>query len=138
MNQHCVRYPNTMMQNMHCHIHALWNLSQEAAHQALQQRIRHTEVGRIKQLLEDTELRRQGHIFCLRKNQPTKCHWVCLTPDLYIDDVHCMRTKDYNLASAILHCLERPEKEFGKEYSTTTTRVRKEDIIQLENYLEKS
>ena len=43
--QHCVRYPDTMMQNMHCHIRALWNLSQEAAHQALQQRIRHTDVG---------------------------------------------------------------------------------------------
>ena len=72
MKQHCVRYPDTMMQNMYCHIRALWNLSQEVALQALQQKIRHSEVGRIKQLLEDTEPRRQGHIFCLRKSQPTK------------------------------------------------------------------
>ena len=100
--------------------------------------MRHSEVGQIKQLLKDTEPRWQGHIFCLRKSQPTKCHWVCLTPNLYIDDVHCMKTKDYNLASAILHCLERPEKDFGKEYSTTTTRVRKKDFIQLATYLEKS
>ena len=138
MNQHHVRYPDPMMQNMHCHIRALWNLFQEAADQALQQRIRHTEVCRIKQLLEDTKLRRQGHIFWPRKNQPTKCHWVCLTPNLYIDNVHCMRTKDYNLASAVLRCLERPEKELGKEYSTTTTRVQKEDFIQLATYLEQS
>ena len=90
MNQHCVRYPDPLMQTPHYHLRARWNLSQEAVYQALQQRIRHTEVGFIKQLLEDTELRRQGHIFCLRKNQPTKCHWVCLTPNLYIDDVHCV------------------------------------------------
>ena len=61
-----------------------------------------------------------------------------LTPNLYIDDVHCMRTKDYNLARAILCCLERPEKEFGKEYSTTTTRVQTDDFIQLATYLEHS
>ena len=74
MKQHCARSPEIMMQNMHCHIRALWNLSQEAAAQALQKNIRHSEFVRIKLLLEDTEPRRQGHIFCLRKSQPTKCH----------------------------------------------------------------
>ena len=123
VNQNCVRYPDPMIQNMHCHIRTLWDLSQEAAYQSLQQGIRYTEICCIKQVLEDTKPRWRGHIFYLRKTQPTKCHWVCLTPNLYIDDVHYMRTKDYNLARAILSCLERPEKEFGKEYSTTTTRV---------------
>ena len=74
MNQYCVRYPDPIMQNMHCHIRALWNLSQEAAYQALQQGMRQTEICRIKQVLEDTEPRRRGHIFCLRKTQPTECH----------------------------------------------------------------
>ena len=115
MRQYCVRYPDPMMQNMHCHIRALWNLSQEAAYQALQQGIRHTEICRIKQLLEDTKPRSRGQVFCLRKTQPKEYHWVCLTPDRYIDDLHCMRTKDYNLARAILICLQRPEKEFGKD-----------------------
>ena len=88
MNQHCVRYPDTMKQNMHYHIRALWNLSQEAARQALQQRIRHTEVSQIKQLLEDTELRRQGHIFCLRK-KPTHQMPLGLS---YTQSVHRRRT----------------------------------------------
>ena len=42
MNHHCVRYLDPMMQNIHCHIRALGNLSQEAAYQALQQGIKHT------------------------------------------------------------------------------------------------
>ena len=113
------------MQNIHCHIRALWNLSQEAATVALQKKIRHSEGIPIKLLLEDTAPRQQGHIFCLRKSQPTNCHWVCLKPNLYIDDVHCMKIKDYHLAVAILRCLEHSEKEFGKEYSTTTTRVKR-------------
>ena len=46
-----------------------------------------------------------------------------------------MRTKDYNLARAILRCLKRPKKEFGKEYSTTTTRVQKEGFTQLATYI---
>ena len=41
-----------------------------------------------------------------------------------------MQTKDYILARAILKCLERPEKEFGKEYSTTSTRVQTADFVQ--------
>ena len=130
MKEHCARYPETMMQNMHCHIRALWNLSQEAAAEALQKNIRHSEVVRIKLLLEDTAPRQQGHIFCLRKSQPTKCHWVCLTPNLYIDDVHCMKIKDYDLVIAILRYLERSGKYFGKEYSTTTTRVKKKDLVE--------
>ena len=41
-----------------------------------------------------------------------------------------MKTRDYTLASAILKCLERPEQEFGKEYSTTSTRVQPADFVQ--------
>ena len=116
-----------------------WNLSQEAATMALQKKIRrHSEGIQIKLLLEDTAPRQQGHIFCLRKIQPTKCHWVCLKPKLYIDDVHCMKIKDYHLAVAILRCLEHTENEFGKEYSTTTTRVKKNDLIELATYVKKS
>ena len=42
-----------------------------------------------------------------------------------------MRTKDYNLARAILICLERSEKKSGKEYSTTTPRLQKVNLIKL-------
>ena len=49
-----------------------------------------------------------------------------------------MKIKDYQLAVAILRCLEHSEREFGKEYSTSTTRVKKNDLVDLATYVKES
>ena len=123
MRHYCAPYPSRMMINMCCHLRAIWNLSQKAADLAFWQGIKHTEIERIKKLLQDTKPTIRGQIYCLRKSQPRARQWVSLKPETYIDDLFCMKTKDYTLAKAILKFLERPEQEFGKEYSTTSTRV---------------
>ena len=38
----------------------------------------------------------------------------------------------------ILRCLEHSEREFGKEYSTSTTRVKKNDLVDLATYVKES
>ena len=42
------------------------------------------------------------------------------------------------MRETILCYLERPETYFGKEYSTTTTRVEKKDLIELATYVKNS
>ena len=49
-----------------------------------------------------------------------------------------MKIKDYHLAVAILRCLEHSEREFGKEYSTSTTRVKKNDLVDLATYVKET
>ena len=123
-------YPEPMMRNMCCHLRDVWNLSQKAAELALHQGIKHTKIEQIKQLLKDTTPPPRGQIYCLCKTQLKTCHWVSLTPDRYIDDLYCMRTLDYKLARTIPRCLDCPEKLFGKEYSSTSTRVQKFHFVQ--------
>ena len=122
MKEHCARYPETMMQNMHCHIRALWNLSQEAAAEALQ---KSSELNYCLKTLH--HFNKDKYFVCTRVNLPNATG--CASRLTCTSTTH-IKIKDYDLVIAILCYLERSGKYFGKEYSTTTTRVKEKDLVE--------
>ena len=94
-------YPDDLTGLRKCHLRALYNVSKDAALEAVSLSVKHTANAKIKDCFGCQQDIGAGKVYRLEQT-----HWVALTPKYYFDNAAYYEVVDFRVAAYALELLE--------------------------------